>query len=355
MKGWNSENLKGWNSETGFWCKPSKIWDIDFDVPENAPDDWLSEVGGNFYIGISFHISPFTIVEGSGSTAPNFFLSRIQDPYNSWGVNAVKKEFINSGCMEHWDWLPGITVYDDTTKYTLPSDNLSAFAGTEWADNDRRIFHGIFCNETRNSLVSKYLEAINNITGPRFSGWPFGRRQLKDAVFIWIHSETKEIHAMLLASIVQSGDKFSFFNSALFDPGSKLGSWKTRPSTWDCRQVLKFLYKSRLLLADGFYEIALVAASSAVETAFYEIVLYLENNDVQHAKKLIKQNTFRDRAKKLIKRYGHTLPSPLFDKLTSAYKARNSIAHELNSYSHEMAVEHIDNLEAVIEWYYKNV
>lgn len=354
--------MSGWNVETGAWCKPSVIWDVDLDIPESAPDYWLSNPGGDYYIGISFHISPFTIVEDEGLLdshthfrPSDFYLARNHDPYNSWGVNAVKKGFLKSGCMEHWDWLPGITIFDDNQKFTLPSEELSAFAGTEWADNDHRLFHGIFSDEVRDNLTTKYIEDINNITGPRFSGWPFGQRQLKDAVFVWIHSETKEIHAMLLASTVQSGDKFSYFNRELYDPGTKLGSWNNKPDSWDCRQVLKFLYKSRLLLKDGFHEIALVSASSAVETAFFEIVLYLENNDSNKAKKKIKEHSFRDRAKKLIHGYGYTLPVPIFNGLTDAYKARNSIAHELNSYSHEMAVHHINNLETVVEWYYNNI
>lgn len=66
-------------------------------------------------------------------------------------------------------------------------------------------------------------------------------------------------------------------------------------------------------------------------------------------------NSFKDRAKKLIASYGYSLPLSLFEDLTHAYKARNLIAHELNSYSHEMASEHIDNLESVIQWFYNNI
>lgn len=354
--------MSGWNIETGVWSKPSKIWGVDLTIPEDAPDIWLSKPGGDYYIGISFHISPFTIVKGEGYIdaqtyfkPSDFYLARNHDPYNSWGVNAVKNGYVQSGCMEHWDWLPGITIFDVHKKYTLPSEELSAFAGTEWSDNDHRIFHGIFSDEAKESLLSKYMVDVNNITGPRFSGWPFGHRQLKDAVFLWIHSESKEIHAILLASILQFGDKFSYFNRELYDPGTKLGSWCIKPQSWDCRQVLKFLYKSRLLLQDGFHELALVSASSAVEKAFFEIVLHLENNDVQKAKNKIKPYNFRERASKLIHGYGFTLPIPLFDGLTDAYKARNSIAHELNTCSHEIAAHHINQLEAVIEWYYKNI
>jgi hypothetical protein len=354
--------LKGWNIENGTWRKPSQIWNVDQNIPDNSPNDWLSNPGGDYYIGISFHISPFTIVEGDGALDSNtsfspsdFYLARNQDPYNSWGVNAVKRGFINSGCMEYWDWLPGITIINKNEKYTLPSEELSAFAGTEWADNDFRIFHGLFSDAVRDDLIAKYLKDINNITGPRFSGWPFGYRQLKDAVFVWVHSESEEIHAMLLASSVQSGDKHSYFNRNLYDPGTKLGAWDNKPSSWDCRQVLKFLYKSRLLLKDGFHEIALVSASSAVERAFFEIVLFLENNDAEKAKNKIKSHSFRERAKTLINSYGYALPTPLFNGLTDAYKARNSIAHELNTYSHDMASHHINQLESVIEWYYQNI
>jgi hypothetical protein len=283
-------------------------------------------------------VESFTIVEGVGNFGSNilyqpsdFYLSRNHDPYNSWGVNAVKSEFCTAGCMEHWDWLPGITVYNSARKYTLPREELSAFAGTEWADNDHRVFHGIYQEDAKNNLVTEYLSVINSITGPRFAGWPFGYRQLTDAVFLWIHSETYEIHSMLLASSRQFGDKISYFNTNLYDPGTVLGSWQTKPSTWECREVIKFLYKAQLLLADGFYEIALVAASSAVETAFYEVLLYLEKNDERKAKSLIKQYTFLNRAKKLISSYGYPLPQNVFDGLLDAYNARNSIAHTLGT------------------------
>lgn len=359
---WSSREVKGWDPETGIWRKSSKMWDVNLDIPDSAPEDWFSKPGGDYYIGMSFHISPFTIVEGEGTLdshthfkPSNFYLARTNDPYNSWGVNAVAKGFVKFGCMDHWNWLPGITIFDDSKKFTLPSEDLSAFSGTEWADNDHRIFHGIYSDEIRDSLITKYIEDINKITGPKFSGWPFGRRQLKDAVFVWIHYETHKIDAVLLASTVQSGDKFSYFNSKLYNPGTKLGSWNNKPATWDCRQVIKFLYKSRLLLQDGFHEIALVTASSAVETAFFEIVLYLEHNDSDTAKIKIKEHSFRDRAKILIHSYGYTLPASIFNGMTDAYKARNSIAHELNSYSHDMATLHINNLEMVIEWYYKNI
>lgn len=350
-----------WNDE-GIWIKPTQLWKTENHISEAAAEGFLSKPGGNYYIGISFHISPFTIINGSGKIdtttrfePSDFHLSRNQDSFNSWGVNAVKSNSRRSGFLGFWDWLPGVTIIDESDKYTLPSDELSAIAGTEWADNDPRIFHGIFSNDIHEKLITKYMADINAITGPRFSGWPFGFRQLKDAVFIWVHSDSKEIHAMLLASIVQSGDKHCYLNRNLYNPGDHLGAWSIKPNAWDCRQVLKFLYKSRLLLSDGFHEIALVTAASAVERAFFEIVLFLEQNNAQQATAKIKAHSFRERAKSLITSYGFSLPIPLFSGLTLAYKARNSIAHELNNYTHDDVINHINQFEAVIEWYYQNI
>lgn len=353
--------MAGWN-ENGRWCQPSQIWKVEQDIPQNAPDNWLSKPDGDYYIGISFHISPFGFIKGSGrinsttSFKPSdFHISRSQDPYNSWGVNAIKSESVPSDCMEYWNWLPGISIISEVKKFTLPSEELSAHAGTEWADNDARVFHGIFSDDVHEKFVTKYMEDINTITGPRVPGWPFGLRQLKDAVFIWVHSESKEIHAMLLASVVQSGDKYCHLSKNLYDPGTQLGSWINKPSSWDCRHVLKSLYKSRLLLNDGFHEIALVSSASAVERAFFEIVLFLEHNNTQEAENKIKAHTFRERAGTLISSYGYTLPTPLFNGLTKAYKARNAIAHKLTNYTHEKVKNHIDQFESVIEWYFRNI
>lgn len=356
------EDLNKWDLDSGTWYEPAPLWALDQGIPDGAPDCWLSSAGGDYYLGMSFHLPPFTIPKGNGTTSSginyhpsSFVLARNQDPYNSWGVNAVKNEFSKRNVMTFWDWLPGVTLYDTSIKYTLPSPELSAFAGTEWADNDSRVFHGLNSNEVHANVLTTYLRAINEITGPGFAGWPFGYRQLAHAVIIWIHSKTKDIHSMLLAGTVQSSDRFHYANHKLYFPGDELGAWLKKPPTWDCRQVLKFFYKSRLLLRDGFHEIALVAASSAVETAFYEIVLFLEANNVVLAKNKIKQNTFMNRANLLIASYGYVLPSALTLSLRNAYKARNSIAHELNSFSHEMASQHINGLESVIEWYFEHI
>jgi HEPN domain-containing protein len=159
---------------------------------------------------------------------------------------------------------------------------------------------------------------------------------------------------MLLASNVQSGDKHSYLNRNLYDPGDILGSWNNKPSSWDCRQVLKFIYKSHLLLEDGFHEIALVSASSAVEKSIlrlyciWKIIIF-------KAQREIKSHTFKQRASQLIKNYGYPLPSELLSGLIDAYAARNDIAHQLSSYSPEKVAIHIAQLENVIEWYYKNI
>lgn len=358
----NDGGYGNWDINSGKWQLPEEIWNIKEEIPPNAPDCWLSKPGGEYYLGMSFHTSPFTTPHGSGVTNDGihfqpspFLIARSHDQYNPWGVEAVKASCLIKSYSNYWDWLPGVTLYDTSEKYTLPSQKLSAFAGTEWADNDRRIFHGLADNNIIKKSIIKYLSAINDITGPRFAGWPFGRRQLKDAVLLWMHESTQEIHAMLLADIMQTGERFHYFNDRLFNPGEELGSWLLKPVNWDSKQVVKFLYKSRLLQSDGFHEIALVTASSAVEVAFYETVLFLEGGNIVTARNKVKNSTFMNRAKVLLPSYGYSLPSPLMNGLQNAYKARNSIAHSLNNFSYEAAAEHINIFEEVIEWYSTNI
>lgn len=110
-----------------------------------------------------------------------------------------------SGTMDYWDWLPGIMLIDETTKYTLPAEELSAYAGTEAADNDPREFHGLFDGKVYEKLVLNFLHAANQITGPGWANWPFGHRQLEHAVMCWIKPRTTLPDVLLLMSTRQKG------------------------------------------------------------------------------------------------------------------------------------------------------
>jgi hypothetical protein len=351
----------GWEEVTGNWTPPASLWQIQ-EIPGDAPESWLSRPGGTHYVGMSFHYPPLSHAEGCGNLDANtsygpssFALARVQDPYNSWGVRAQKTESLDRSVMKFWDWLPGVTIWDRSEKYSLPSPCLSSFAGVEWADNDPRIFHGFHNDRCRDAFVSRFLNDVNAIIGPRFSGWPFGYRQLSTAAFVWIEPVTLKIDCILLAATVQSGDRFSYLNRRLYDPGRNLGAWSGSPPGWDSRLVIKFLYKARLLLLDGFHDIALVTGSSAVERAFFEIVLHLEGGDQSRAAELVRQHTFRNRARHLLPSYGYTLPASLFDGLSAAYHARNAIAHQLQPLPYEDSEKHLDAIDGAIEWYSINV
>ena len=64
--------MSNWHAETGIWCQSSLIWDVDQSIPDDAPDVWFSKPNGDYYIGMSFHFSPFTFVKGNGLTDSNF-------------------------------------------------------------------------------------------------------------------------------------------------------------------------------------------------------------------------------------------------------------------------------------------
>ncbi|MBW4218685.1 hypothetical protein JW314_01735 [Enterobacter roggenkampii] len=352
-----------WDSISGKWQHPEAIWNINETFPDDFPDCWLSRPGGSHFLGMSFHFSPYTFaIDGEGDYGSDihyypsdFYLNRSHDPYNSWGVSAIKKEKSKTDVMTFWDHLPGVIVYDKTALFTLPDKRLSSLAGTEATDNDFRIFHGLFDNESRDKLVSKYLEAINSITGPRFAGWPFGNNQLINSVFVWINSANHNIDAMLQVRSIQHGERYTWLDDKLYDPGNHLGSWDIAPATWECRNVIKAIYKSKLLLEDGFHEIALTSAISAVERTFFEIVLFKEHGNISTAQNKIKSKTFMNRAKLLLPSYGYILPTPMINNLKSAYSDRNAIAHTIAPQPYEKIAEHISKLVKIIEWYYKNV
>ncbi len=104
-----------WNAQTGDWVVPNTIWKTDQDIPEGAPESWFAKGGGDYYVGLSFHFSPFNHPSGNGRVdgtirfqPSTFSLARMQDPYNSWGVSAKQNGHLKIDCMNHWDWLPGI-------------------------------------------------------------------------------------------------------------------------------------------------------------------------------------------------------------------------------------------------------
>src|SRR4051812_14409685 len=116
-----------WDSQSGRYLPPELTWQADLQVDEeesDLPDIWLSRPGGKYHIAASFHFPGLTFPESAGYIGPHifyslspFFLYHTQDPYNSWNVTASTQG--SSGCMDYWDWLPGILLIDRSTFYTL--------------------------------------------------------------------------------------------------------------------------------------------------------------------------------------------------------------------------------------------
>jgi len=356
--------MKNWNVETGYYQAPSTLWEwSEIDIPEAAPDIWLSRPHGTHFLGMSFHSAPYNFPEGEGrvenrfaySVAP-YKLKTIQDPYNSWGVSACLNSFLELGSNEYWDWLPGILIVDISAKYSLPDTKLAAFAGTEWADNDFRVFCGLYDLNVYDELIRKFLGVVNRLTGPGWAGWPFGQRQLAESVITWVSAETMLPEVILLASVRQFGIKHSYWNPHLYHPGDRLGGWEEKPKeTWDCRQSLRFQYQAKLMLADGLPEMALSASVASLENATAEILLFLLNGDSRKVETELEGCRFLDRFDKLLPKYGVRLPSNMFQLLKQAYFARNGIVHGLRPIHTEKAKGHIQDIENVIVWYWENV
>lgn len=353
--------MHGWDVETGCYQPPSTLWKIfETDTPEDAPDIWLSRPRGTHYIGMSFHFAPYNFPKGTGtidgrydfSPAP-FLLQASQDDYNSWGVSACLKSHSRVG--NYWDWLPGILIVDTSIKYSLPHTDLAAFAGTKWSDSDSRVFSGFYDAETYSLLVSKFLELVNRITGPRWANWPFGERQLANAVVTWLKPESELPDVLLLASVRQHGVKYVYFNRNLYSPKDELGAWEQKPLGWDCRQALRFLYQAKLMLNDGLSEMALSTAIASLENVIAEVLLYLLKGDKHRVGIEVEKCNFLSRFDKLLPKYGARLPKTLFDALRHAYFARNGVIHGLRPVSFDKAAVHIHDIETIMVWYWENV
>ncbi|HXM64925.1 MAG TPA: hypothetical protein VN950_28945 [Terriglobales bacterium] len=352
-----------WDTQTGYYVPPSLTWKIDaVDIAgsTDTPDVWLSKPGGEYRLAASFHFPGFNFPSGTGRlptgiayTPSPFVLNHVQDPYNSWNVRASTMR--GNGPMEHWDWLPGIMLVDETTTYSLPSDELSAFAGTEWADNDARVFHGLHDDAKHAEHLDAFLQAVNAITGPGWANWPFGHRQLDDAVMCWLRPGAALPDVVLLLSVRQSGVKFSYRRKGLYDPGGKLGAWLQMPPKWDCRQAMKFLYQASLLAKDGLAELAVVSAIAALENASAEILLYLSGGNTAVVQSALGKCKFLSRFDKVLPKHGATLPPHKFAAMKAAYLARNGVAHALAPVSQEAALHHVRAVEDVLVWYLANI
>lgn len=352
-----------WNPETGLYQPPPSTWQVEeTPIPENAPDVWLSRPGGNHLLGMSFHFAPFTMAEGNGtledkftySVAP-YLLNITQDPYNSWAVSARLREFHDNHPMEHWDWQPGILIIDTSESFSLPDQSLAAFAGTEWADNDHRVYCGLLDLEYYTTFVQKQLELVNHLTGPGWSGWPFGQRQLAQATITWINPATNLPDLILLASSRQFGAKHHYLNQRLFHPGYRLGGWEGKPDSWDCRQALRFLYQAQLMLDDGLPEMALSAAIASLENASAQILEFLVDGDSERVESELKRRRFLDRFDNVLPDYGVQLPQDMFESLRDAYFARNGVIHGLRPVSLEKAKHYIEDITEVMVWYWESV
>jgi hypothetical protein len=356
-------NPSTWDSQTGLYIPPKLTWQIDaveIVGREDAPDVWLSKPAGEYRLAASFHFPGFNFPSGHGhlqngiAYAPSpFVLHHVQDPYNSWNVKASSMR--GNGSMEHWDWLPGIMLVDETTTYSLPSNELSAFAGTEWADNDARVFHGLYDDAKHGEHLDSFLQAVNAITGPGWANWPFGHRQLEHAVMCWLRSGATLPDVVLLLSIRQAGVKFSYRRKGLYDPGDKLGAWLQSPPQWDCRQAMRFLYQADLLAKDGLGELAVVSAIAALENASAEILLYLSGGNTKLVQSEFGKCKFLSRFDKVLPKHGATLPPVEFVGMKAAYLARNGVAHAGAPVTQGAAIRHVGAVEDTLVWYIANV
>ena len=351
-----------WDSETGDYRVPSLIWDVDrADELGEEPDDWLSRPGGDHFVAMSFHFAPYTFPAGSAESegrfqcAPTPYALNIrQDPYNSWGVVARLKSRLGLEPLQFWDWLPGVLIVDTSVRFTLPNPMLAAYAGTEWADNDYRIFCGFADVDWYLTMRTSFIEQMNRLTGPGWAGWPYGVRQLHEALVGWIKPGAELPEIVLLASVRQSGSKITALDTRLYNPGPTLGAWNSAPATWDCRQAARFLYHAKLMIGDGLPDMAVTTAISALENAIAE-VLRFKLADPNRADPLLRRTKFLSRFKKLLPQYGVTLPKSLAKPIKPAYLARNEIAHGASAIGVESAAEHVANIEEAIVWLWANV
>ena len=352
-----------WDNTSGRYLAPKQTWQKDLLVDEeesDLPDVWLSRPGGEYHIAASFHFPYFKFPTGTGKIGNNiiyrtspFLLHHTQDPYNSWNVTASTRHALD--CTDHWDWLPGILLINESQKFTLPADELSAYAGTELADNDPREFHGFLDGEVYEDYVREFIDAANQITGPGWANWPFGHRQLEHAVMCWVQPGIAMPEVLLLLSVRQAGAKFSYYKKSLYNPGEKLGAWLQKPPTWDCRQAMRFIYQASLLAHDGMSELSLVSAIASLENATVEILSFLTNGNATLLQKEFSRCKFLNRFDKILPKYGVILPINLFDSLKTVYFARNNVAHLLTPINQSDALIYVRTIEDILAWYLAHV
>jgi hypothetical protein len=359
--------MKLWDDETGQYWTLDSIWNLAEDLrgsesPLDPLEGWLSRPGGNHHIGLSFHFSSHSFPEGEGvidgnyhySVAP-FLLHSVQDPYNSWGVNARLRNRSSDDGMEYWHWLPGIQIVDLSQNFTLPDIELSGSAGCEWTDNDYRVYCGFYDVEHYSQILQDFLRLVNRLTGPGWAGWPFGERQLTRAVMFWTKSPKTVPEILLLASPPQFGEKHVHLDERLFHPGEKLGAWELRPPLWDCRQSLRFLHQAKLMLADGLPEMAVSTGIAALENASAEILLYVLGGDKSKAESVLGRCRFLNRFDTILPDYDVKLPPDLFSALRDAYLSRNGVIHGLRPILPEDAAKHLETIERVLIWYWESM
>ena len=312
--------MKNWNSETGQYTYPkSSDPNIDFYWPEDVPEPWLSRPDGTHFLGMSFHFAPNNYPEGEGRFEDRFFytvapfrINSVQDPYNSWQVNARINNKIGWP-EDHWSWLPGILIVDLAKKYTLPNPILENYAGCEAADNDFRLSCGLYDMQVYDDLVRNSVRIVNRLTGPGWAGWPFGQRQLAHSAIAWVRPETMYPDVLALAAGPQQANKYISWGDRLYRREDRLGVWEVPPQeAWDYRQCLKFFYQAQLMLDDGFSEMALSAAIASLENATAEILLFLVDGDKEKAEAELRNIRFLDRFDKLLPEYGVRLPLEKF-------------------------------------------
>jgi hypothetical protein len=343
-----------WDTNGTYKVPDQDVYGIELQLPDDAPDCWLSVPGGDYFLAISFHFhghhhDPVDSNVGDlRITRSPFVLNHLQDPYNYFALDARSAHSYSSP-LGYWDWLPGIMVVDTSERYCLPDAALVAFAGCEWADNDFRIRDGLWDHDFSTRFTMRMTRAINDFVGPGQTGWPFGERQYEHCVLVWVHADTGECARLALLSIRQGSVKHAYLHDI---PGveSLPHGWLEPPErTWDWRQSVRFLYQAKLMLYDALPESAITMATAALENATFEIVRFAHKE--REGQKSAKAFSYIQRLRSLLPSLGFHLPAQTLSRVENAYRCRNKVVHELADIEIEDASEHIEAIETAIRLY----
>lgn len=358
-----------WNLDTGEYRFPSlksdfqydEIFDQAWDYSEQRVSDlaesWLSRPGGEYFLGISFHYPSLHGANGIGtylgkfhySPSP-FLLSTNQEDFGNWHVNAcLCGSRSKRGLQEGWEWQPGVLILDRSMRYTLPGIELSAISGSEIAEDDYRLYYGFYDYNRYHQLTSDFLSAINNLTGPGWPEWPFGRKQLSNAALVWTKSENALPDLLLLAQSPQHGRKRAYLRSLLSDKSPSLIG-ETPSTKWKLSKSVRLLNQTKLLLHDGFVESSVLTAVLSMRLAVSEVLGYLDRS--LHVEKLhgFNQSTLLELFTEVLPRHQVIMPESLLESLRTLSSLEGNLYNNNILPRSELNYETIESIEDILVW-----